>query len=164
VTADVFNRQRQLIHDRHIQSIAKIESWPMHGIVKNAISRLIHKSAVKTVTIDLEIINEYWVRADVCNRQSQLIHDRRMKSIEKIKSWLTHGIVKNAMSLLMHKSSAKTKSLSNLKSSIKVVKIAFWLVKSYDFTSQNMLYVLNRLKKLKMVKIRLKSGKIVKIG
>jgi len=26
VTADVFNRQRQLIHDRHIQSIAKIES------------------------------------------------------------------------------------------------------------------------------------------
>jgi len=31
------------------------------------------------VTIDLEIVNEYWVRADVCNQQSQLIHDRRMK-------------------------------------------------------------------------------------
>jgi hypothetical protein len=32
---------------------------------------------------------------------------------------------------------------------VKVVKIAFWLIKSYDFTSQNMLYVLNRLKKIK---------------
>jgi len=45
----------------------------------------------------------------------------------------------------------------------KVVKIAFWLIKSYDFTSQNMLYVLNRLKKSKMDKIGLKSGEIVKI-
>jgi len=34
-----------------------------------------------------------------------------------------------------------------LMNTTKVVKIAFWLVKSYDFTSQNMLYVLNRLKK-----------------
>jgi len=33
-----------------------------------------------------------------------------------------------------------------------------------DFTSQNMLYVLNRLKKLKMGKIGLKSGEIAKIG
>jgi len=42
---------------------------------------------------------------------------------------------------------------------IKVVKIAFWLVKSYDFTSQNMHYGLNRLKKSKMGKIELKSQK-----
>ena len=47
---------------------------------------------------------------------------------------------------------------------IKVVKIAIQLVKSYVFTSQYKLYVLNRLKKSKMVKIGLKSGKIVKIG
>ena len=47
---------------------------------------------------------------------------------------------------------------------IMVVKIAFWLVKSYDFTSQNMHYGLNRLKKSKMDKIGLKSGKIAKIG
>ena len=46
----------------------------------------------------------------------------------------------------------------------KVVKIAFWLVKSYDFTSQNMHYVLNQLKKSKMGKIELKSGKIIKIA
>jgi len=45
----------------------------------------------------------------------------------------------------------------------KVVKIAFWLVKSYDFTSQNMLCVLNRLKKIEMGEIELKSGEIVKI-
>ena len=45
-----------------------------------------------------------------------------------------------------------------------VVKIAFWLVKSYDFTSQNMHYGLNRLKKSKMDKIGLKSGEIAKIG
>jgi hypothetical protein len=36
---------------------------------------------------------------------------------------------------------------------VKVVKIAFWLLKSYDFTSQNMLYGLNRLKKSKMGEI-----------
>jgi hypothetical protein len=41
--------------------------------------------------------------------------------------------------------------------SVNVVKITFWLVKSYDFTSQNMLYGLNRLKKSKM-------GEIAKIG
>ena len=46
---------------------------------------------------------------------------------------------------------------------IMVVKIAFWLVKSYDFTSQNMHYGLNRLKKSKMDKIGLKSGEIAKI-
>jgi len=46
----------------------------------------------------------------------------------------------------------------------KVVKIAFWLVKSYDFTSQNMHYGLNRLKKSKMDEIGLKSGEIAKIG
>jgi hypothetical protein len=46
----------------------------------------------------------------------------------------------------------------------KVVKIAFWLVKSYDFTSQNMLCVLNRLKKSKMGEIGWKiaiSGSIL---
>jgi len=46
----------------------------------------------------------------------------------------------------------------------KVVKIAFWLVKSYDFMSQNMHYGLNRLKKSKMGEIGLKSGEIAKIG
>jgi hypothetical protein len=48
--------------------------------------------------------------------------------------------------------------------STKVVKITFWLVKSYDFTSQYMFNVLNRLKNLKMVGIRLKLDEIVKIG
>jgi hypothetical protein len=46
----------------------------------------------------------------------------------------------------------------------KVVKITFWLVKLYDFTSQNMHYRLNRLKKSKMGKIGLKSSEIAKIG
>jgi hypothetical protein len=51
-----------------------------------------------------------------------------------------------------------------LMNTTKVVKIAFWLVKSYDFTSQNMLYVLNRLKKSKMGEIGLNWGEIAKIG
>ena len=42
--------------------------------------------------------------------------------------------------------------------SFKVVKIAFSLVKSYDFTSQNMFCVLNRLKNQKWMK----SGEIAK--
>jgi hypothetical protein len=41
-----------------------------------------------------------------------------IKSIENIESWLTHGIVKNAMSLLIHKLLAKTESVLNLKSSM----------------------------------------------
>jgi hypothetical protein len=46
----------------------------------------------------------------------------------------------------------------------KVVKIAIQLVKSYVFTSQYRLYVLNRLQNSKIGKIGSKSGKIVKIG
>ena len=71
------------------------------------------------VTLDLEIVNEYWVIADVCNRQRPWIHNRRIKSIAKIESRVTQGIVKNGMSQQIHKSSAKTKSLLNLKSSLK---------------------------------------------
>jgi len=42
-----------------------------------------------------------------------------------------------------------------------VVKITFWLVKLYDFISQNILYMLNHLKKSKMDEIRLKLSEIV---
>ena len=45
-----------------------------------------------------------------------------------------------------------------------VVKIAIQLVKSYDFTSQYRLNVLNRAQNSEMDKIESKSGKIVKIG
>jgi hypothetical protein len=34
-----------------MESIAKIESWRTHGIVKNAMSRLIHKSIPKTESL-----------------------------------------------------------------------------------------------------------------
>jgi hypothetical protein len=46
----------------------------------------------------------------------------------------------------------------------KVVKIAIWLLKSYDFTSQYILNVLNHSKNSKMDEIGLKSSKIAKIG
>jgi hypothetical protein len=109
VTPDVCNRQRQWIDDRHIKSIAKIESWLTHGIVKNVVSLPIHKSSAKTESLfNMIIVNEYWVTAGVWNRQRQWIHDRCIQSIAKIESWLTHGIVKNAMSQLIHKSPAKT--------------------------------------------------------
>jgi len=48
-----------------------------------------------------------------------------------------------------------------------VVKIAIWLVKSYDFTSQYMLNVWNRSKNSKMGEIgwnRVKSQKITILG
>jgi len=63
------------------------------------------------VTIDLEIVKEYRVTAGVRNPQRQRLHDRLIKFIAKIESWLTHGIVKNAMSVQIHKSSMKTESL-----------------------------------------------------
>jgi hypothetical protein len=46
----------------------------------------------------------------------------------------------------------------------KVVKIAIWLVKSYDFSSQYMFNVQNHLKNSKIDKIGLKSSEIGKIG
>jgi len=121
VTADVWNEQCQWIHYRRVISIAKIETWLTQGIVKNAKSRLIHKSTAKTESlVDLEIVNEYWETVDVWNRQRQWIHGRRIKLIAKIESSLTHGILKNAMALLIHKSSAKIESLLNLKSSMNI--------------------------------------------
>ena len=44
----------------------------------------------------------------------------RIKSIAKIGSWLTHGIVKHILPMLIQKSSAKTESLWNEKSSFKI--------------------------------------------
>jgi len=70
------------------------------------------------VPVDLEIVNEYRVTADIWNQQRQLILNRRIKPIAKIELWLTYGIVKNAMSLLIHKSSVKTEYLLMLKSSM----------------------------------------------
>jgi hypothetical protein len=67
--------------------------------------------AENIIIIDLEIVNENWLTADVCNRQGRWIHDQRIKSIAKLESWLAHGIVKNAMSQLIHKSPAKQESL-----------------------------------------------------
>jgi hypothetical protein len=72
------------------------------------------------VTGDLEIATEVWVTPDVWSRQRQRIHERRIKPIAKIDSCLTHGIVKPTMRVLMHKSSPKTKSLKNEKSSLKI--------------------------------------------
>jgi hypothetical protein len=52
------------------------------------------------VPVEREIIFENWVAADWWNRQRTLIHDWRMKSIEKIKSSLMLGITSETASLL----------------------------------------------------------------
>ena len=52
------------------------------------------------VPVEREIIFENWVAADWWNRQRTLIHDWRMKSIEKTESSLTHGIASETASLL----------------------------------------------------------------
>jgi hypothetical protein len=52
------------------------------------------------VTVEREINCENWVAADWWNRQRPLIHDWRMKSIEKTESSLTHGIASETASLL----------------------------------------------------------------
>jgi hypothetical protein len=109
VTADVCNRQRQWIHDRRIKSIAKIESWPTHGIVKNAMSLLIQKLAAKTESLYTwkSSMNIEWQPKYVIDIVTEFTTDASNR-LQKIESWLTHGIVKNALSLLIHKSSAKT--------------------------------------------------------
>jgi hypothetical protein len=54
----------------------------------------------KWVTVEREIIFENWVAAGWWNRQRTLIHDWRMKSIQKTESSLTHGIASETVSLL----------------------------------------------------------------
>jgi uncharacterized protein YjaG (DUF416 family) len=51
VTADVWIRQRQRIHERHIKPIAKIDSCWTHGIVKHTMPVLIQKSSAKTESL-----------------------------------------------------------------------------------------------------------------
>jgi len=51
LTADVWSRQRQRIHERRIKPIAKIDSSLRHGIVKHTMPVLIHKSSVKTESL-----------------------------------------------------------------------------------------------------------------
>jgi hypothetical protein len=48
VTADLWSRQRQRIHERRIKPIVKIDSCLTHGIVKHTMPVLIHKSSAKT--------------------------------------------------------------------------------------------------------------------
>jgi hypothetical protein len=56
------------------------------------------------------------VTADVWNQQ----HDLRVKLIAKIDWWLPHGIVTHTLRMLIQKSSPKTESLKNEKSSLKI--------------------------------------------
>jgi pyruvate formate-lyase activating enzyme-like uncharacterized protein len=83
---------------------ARKRRWKPHQYLLEIISE-------NWVTLDLQIITENWVTTDVWNRQRHWIHDRHIKSLAKIKSWLTHGIGKNTLSLLSHKSWAKIESL-----------------------------------------------------
>jgi hypothetical protein len=107
VTTDVWNRQRKWIDDRCIKLVAKLDSWLTHGIVKNYVVADTQIVSENWVSVDIEIITENWVTANVWNRQRKWIDDRRIKLIAKMDSWLTHGIVKNVMWRLIHKSSAK---------------------------------------------------------
>jgi hypothetical protein len=52
------------------------------------------------VTVEREIIFVNWVAADWWNRKQTLIHDSRMKSIEKRETSLTYGIASETASLL----------------------------------------------------------------
>jgi len=51
LTADVWSRQLQRIHERRIKPIAKIDSCLTHGIVKHTMLVLIHKSSAKTESL-----------------------------------------------------------------------------------------------------------------
>jgi len=130
------NRQRKLSHSRtrnhlwelsqgwRMEPTANTNSWLTNEIMRenrvmvdawNRQWKLRHYwpeiVSEHRVTVDLGIATEVWMTPDVWNRQRQSIHERRIKSIEKIDSCLRHGIVKHTMPVLIHKSSAKTESL-----------------------------------------------------
>jgi hypothetical protein len=104
---DEINRENRVIVD------AWNRQWKLRPYRPEIVSK-------NWVTVDLEITTEVWVTADVWSRQRQRIHEGHIKPIGKIDSCLTHGIVKHTMPVLIHKSSAKTESLYNEKSSLKI--------------------------------------------
>ena len=81
--ANEINREKRVIVDAWNHHWKLCHYWPL--IVGE-----------KIIAGELEIITEIWVTADVWNRQ----HDLCVKSIAKIDSWLTHGIVKNTKPML----------------------------------------------------------------
>jgi len=94
-----------------------VDAWNRQWKLRHYRPDIVSENSVK---VDLEIATEIWVTDDLWSQQRQRIHERRIKPIAKIDSRLTHGIVKHTMPVLMQKSSPKTESLKNEKSSLKI--------------------------------------------
>jgi len=122
-TTSLLNRNRQRKHNRcrpwyhnwNLSDSWRVEStaWPRHQIDRKNRSMAntwncetqspnAHQEIVTEnwVTVEREIIFENWVAADWWNRHRTLIHDWRMKSIQKTESSLTHGIASETASLV----------------------------------------------------------------
>jgi hypothetical protein len=109
-----WNHQWILSDSYVMESTASMNLWPTHQIgsknrvmadawncKKHSITADTYIAGHKRVTVDLEIVKEYWVTSTIWNRQRPWIHDRRIQSIAKIESWPTHAIVKNSISRLL---------------------------------------------------------------
>jgi len=79
----------------HLSKLNHGWAWNRQWKLRHYRPEIVSKNGV---TVDLEIATEIWVTADLWSRQSQWIHERRIKPIAKIDSCLTHGIVKHTIS------------------------------------------------------------------
>jgi len=92
-------------HDIASQNIVIVDTWnrQKHYVIPN-----VEIVGENWVTIEREIIIENWVTNDAWNQQRKLIHDGRMKSVEKTESSMTHAIAGENPVSTHQKSSATT--------------------------------------------------------
>jgi hypothetical protein len=76
---DEINRENRVI----------VDEWNRHCKMRHYRPEIVSENRV---TVDLEIVIEVCVTADVWSRQRQRTHERRIKPIAKIDSCVTHGI------------------------------------------------------------------------
>jgi len=97
VTADqksTANTNSRLTNEIIRENRVIVDAWNREWTLRHYRPEIISENRV---TIDLEIATEIWVTTDLWSRQRPRIHERRIKPIAKIDSYLTHGIVKHTM-------------------------------------------------------------------
>jgi hypothetical protein len=93
------NTNSRLTHEINRENRVIVDTWNRFWKLQHYLPKIVSENIVAA---DLEITTEIWVTVDVWNRQ----HDLNIKSIAKIYSWLTHGIVKQTLPMLIQKTSS----------------------------------------------------------
>jgi len=116
VAADWWNRHRPLIHDWCMKSIEKKESSLTHGIASESASLLTRNRQWKHSRC--RPWNHNWNQSDSWCVESTARPRHQIDSKNRL--MIQYGIVTHTIPMLIQKSSPKTESLLNEKSSLKI--------------------------------------------